>query len=86
MYTCGRFPARLRVAHVGSAMFTMPFFAIDGSKDLLSARQVAHRLSISVRTVWRMLERNELPQPVRFNRKLVRWRAMDIDKYVAALR
>jgi predicted DNA-binding transcriptional regulator AlpA len=33
-----------------------------------------------------MLERNELPQPIRFNRKLIRWRAMDIDQYVAALK
>ena len=64
----------------------MPFFALDGRKDLLSARQVAHRLSISVRTVWRMLERNQLPEPVRFNRKLVRWRALDIDRFVAALK
>jgi excisionase family DNA binding protein len=67
-------------------MFTMPFLTIDRSKDLLTAQQVAHRLSISVRTVWRMLERNELPQPIRYNRKLVRWRSMDIDKYVAALK
>jgi predicted DNA-binding transcriptional regulator AlpA len=63
----------------------MPFLALDGRKDLLSARQVAYRLSISVRTVWRMLERNQLPEPVRFNRKLVRWRALDIERFVAAL-
>ncbi len=67
-------------------MLAMPFFTTERSKDLLSAHQVAHRLSISVRTVWRMLERNELPQPIRFNRKLVRWRAIDIDQYVAALK
>jgi excisionase family DNA binding protein len=57
----------------------------DRSKDLLTAQQVAHRLSVSVRTVWRLLERNELPQPVRYNRKLVRWRAMDIERYVECL-
>jgi excisionase family DNA binding protein len=57
----------------------------DISKDLLTAQQVAHRLSISVRTVWRLLERNELPQPVRYNRKLVRWRSRDIDRYVETL-
>jgi excisionase family DNA binding protein len=67
-------------------MFTVPFLSIDRSKDLLTAQQVAHRLSISVRTVWRMLERNQLPEPVRYNRKLVRWRAVDIDNYVATLK
>jgi predicted DNA-binding transcriptional regulator AlpA len=42
-------------------------------------------LSISVRTVWRLLERDELPQPIRYNRKLVRWRSIDLDQYVESL-
>ncbi len=67
-------------------MLTMPSPPVERSQDLLTAQQVAHRLSISVRTVWRMLERSELPQPVRYNRKLVRWRTMDIDQYVSSLR
>ena len=33
-----------------------------------------------------MLERQELPQPIRYNRKLVRWRTRDIEAYVAARR
>jgi excisionase family DNA binding protein len=66
-------------------MLPMPSAPVERSQDLLTAQQVAHRLSISVRTVWRMLERSELPQPVRYNRKLVRWRTRDIERYVEAL-
>jgi len=66
-------------------MFATHPLALFRTTDLLSARQVAQRLSISVRTVWRLLERKELPPPVRYNRKLVRWRAMDIEQYVRAL-
>ncbi len=66
-------------------MLAMPSLTADRTTDLLTAQQVAHRLSISVRTVWRMLERSELPQPIRYNRKLVRWRTRDIDQYVEAL-
>jgi excisionase family DNA binding protein len=55
------------------------------TKDLLTAREVADRLSVSVRTLWRMAARGDLPPPIRYNRKLVRWKAADIDRYVAAL-
>ena len=68
-------------------MLAMPAAtAADRTKDLLTAQQIAYRLSISVRTVWRMLERHELPQPIRYNRKLVRWRATDIEQYVVGLK
>jgi predicted DNA-binding transcriptional regulator AlpA len=47
---------------------------------------VARRLSISVRTLWRMLQRGMVPPPIRYNRKLVRWRASDLERYLAELR
>jgi excisionase family DNA binding protein len=82
-----RLPARLHVGRLEIAMLAMPAAsAADRTKDLLTAQQIAYRLSISVRTVWRMLERQELPQPIRYNRKLVRWRVTDIDQYVAGLK
>jgi excisionase family DNA binding protein len=59
--------------------------AVERGADLLTAQQVARRLAVSVRTVWRMLERDELPAPVRYNRKLVRWRTRDIEQYVESL-
>jgi predicted DNA-binding transcriptional regulator AlpA len=40
---------------------------------LVSAADLARALSVSVRTVWRMVAAGQLPQPIRFNRKLVRW-------------
>jgi excisionase family DNA binding protein len=54
--------------------------------DLLSALQVAERLSISVRTVQRMVKRGELPPPIRYNRKLIRWPTSEIEAYLAARR
>lgn len=56
------------------------------SLDLLTTRQVAFRLSVSVRTIWRLVKTGKLPQPVRYNRKLVRWHAADIDRYLDSLR
>lgn len=54
--------------------------------DLLSALQVAERLSISVRIVQRMVKRGELPPPIRYNRKLIRWPTAEIEAYLAARR
>lgn len=54
-------------------------------KDLLTAQEVARRLSIGVRTLWRLVAQGSLPQPIRFSRKLVRWKAADIDSYIQSL-
>ncbi len=53
--------------------------------DLLAVQEVAHRLNMSIRTVHRLVARGVLPPPVRFNRKLVRWKKSDIDHYIASL-
>ena len=53
--------------------------------ELLTSEQVANRLAISLRTVWRMVRAGKLPQPVRYNRKLVRWKAADVSAYVRDL-
>jgi excisionase family DNA binding protein len=65
-------------------MPTFPSLPHSG-KDLLTARDVAQRLSIGVRTLWRLVAQGKLPQPIRYTRKLVRWRAMDIDRYIQSL-
>ena len=54
-------------------------------KDLLTAQDVARRLSIGVRTLWRMVAQGKLPRPIRYTRKLVRWKATDIDRYIQSL-
>jgi prophage regulatory protein len=54
-------------------------------KDLLTARDVAARLSMSTRTLYRLVAAGEFPRPVRRGRKWVRWRNEDIRRFLAAL-
>ncbi len=58
----------------------------SGPKDLLTAREVAGRLSISVRTLHRMVASGHFPQPVRRSRRWVRWRTLDLQRYVQELK
>jgi excisionase family DNA binding protein len=46
----------------------------------LRAKEVAERMDISLRTVWRMVKSGKLPQPIRYNRKLVLFRLSDLKK------
>lgn len=48
---------------------------------MIDVREVATILGISTRSVWRLVSRSELPQPIRFGRN-VRWRASDIDAWI----
>ena len=54
---------------------------ITQSKELLTAREVAARIGVSLRTVWRWTETGDLPAPVRWGRngRVVRWKAADIE-------
>jgi predicted DNA-binding transcriptional regulator AlpA len=49
---------------------------------LLTSGQVAAWLGISTRTLWRMVGENNLPQPIRHNRKLVRWKAEEVRRHI----
>jgi excisionase family DNA binding protein len=53
-------------------------------RALLKARELAERLGISLRTVWRWTQSGELPAPVRRGR-IVRWKVEDIDQFVRGL-
>jgi excisionase family DNA binding protein len=55
------------------------------AKDLLTGRDVADRLSISIRTLQRMVARGQFPRPIRFSRKWVRWKRSEVDSYLHAL-
>jgi excisionase family DNA binding protein len=55
------------------------------SPELLTSQQVAEKLSVSVRTVWRLVASGRLPQPVRYNRKLVRWKNSEVMRYIESL-
>lgn len=50
--------------------------------ELLTAKQMARRLGISARTVWRLLERGQFPEPIRNSRKLIRWPVTDLARAV----
>lgn len=52
---------------------------------LLTPKQVAERLAVGMRTLWRLAETEEFPKPIRFNRKLVRWKASDVQRYIDSL-
>ena len=53
--------------------------------DLLTVRDVARRLSISERTVWRWTAQGLLPPPVHPHARSTRWRAADIERYLEGL-
>lgn len=48
---------------------------------MIDVREVATILSISTRSVWRLVSRGDLPQPIRLGRT-VRWRSTDIDRWI----
>ncbi len=53
--------------------------------ELLTSQQVAEKLSMSVRTLWRLVASGKFPQPIRYNRKLVRWKNSEVMRYIEAL-
>jgi excisionase family DNA binding protein len=53
--------------------------------ELMTSQQVAEKLSVSVRTLWRLVAAGKFPQPVRYNRKLVRWKTADVTRYIETL-
>jgi len=62
---------------------------LDGLR-LLSVREVAELLGISVRSCWRLSALAEaghgtFPRPLRLSAKVVRWRARDVQAYLDAL-
>jgi excisionase family DNA binding protein len=59
--------------------------SLSAETKLLTVHQVATRLALSVRTVWRRTKAGELPAPVRFTGRIVRWRSGDIDRYIEQL-
>jgi excisionase family DNA binding protein len=53
--------------------------------ELLTSQQVANKLAVSVRTLWRLVAAGKFPQPIRYNRKLVRWKSTEVSRYIEAL-
>ena len=51
--------------------------------QLLTVRDVAAMLAVSVRTVWRLSATGALPRPLRLGTKTLRWRLSDVRAYLA---
>lgn len=51
---------------------------------LLTVREVAERLRVGTRTVWRWSKTGDMPAPVRLGRgrRVVRWNADEIDDFL----
>jgi prophage regulatory protein len=50
---------------------------------MINVREVASILSLSTRSVWRLVAKGELPKPARFGRS-ARWRLADIEACIEA--
>ena len=49
--------------------------------QMIDVRGVAIILNISTRSVWRLVNRSELPKPIRVGRN-ARWRVSDIEQWI----
>ena len=51
-------------------------------RGLIGAREVANLLSCSVRNVYRLVEAERMPKPVRIGR-MTRWQRAEIERWIA---
>ena len=54
-----------------------------GPVVLLTAREVAARLRISVRKLQQLLKEGTFPRPVQISMRCARWRVADDDRFIA---
>ena len=63
---------------------TSPTASAPHGPLLIDAKEVARRLGLSERTIWRLNILDKLPAPVPVGSKSKRWRAREIGDWVAA--
>ena len=54
------------------------------SSGLLTSRQLQELLQISRATFYRWLDAGKLPQPIKLTDRSFRWRAEDVDEWLAS--
>lgn len=52
--------------------------------DLLTAKAVCARISFCLAYLYRMVNEGRFPKPVKIGKRAVRWRAADVDAWLAA--
>ena len=52
---------------------------------LLRVSDVAERLGVSTRQIWRLVATFGLPEPITVGRRSKRWRPADIESYIKSL-
>jgi predicted DNA-binding transcriptional regulator AlpA len=52
---------------------------------LVTAKDVAELLSVTVRTVWHMEAAGQIPKAKRISKKVVRWKGSEIQAYIDSL-
>lgn len=52
-------------------------------ESLLCPSQVARRLNIGLRTLWRWIAEGKFPRPIRLSKLVVRWRAEDVERWLS---
>ncbi|WP_061930212.1 AlpA family transcriptional regulator [Aureimonas sp. AU22] len=57
---------------------------IKAPEMLLSTDEVMTRLSVGRTTLWEMEKRNELPAAIRLSKRCKRWRASEIEAFIAS--
>jgi len=55
---------------------------VDENLNLLSAKELATMLAVSVRTVWRLRSAGKLPKPIMIGASC-RWKVSDIDGWLS---
>lgn len=54
-------------------------------EKLLNDKDVAEKLAISRASVWRFVSEGKLPRPVRLSESTQRWKASELNSYLASL-
>jgi predicted DNA-binding transcriptional regulator AlpA len=58
---------------------------LDSTETLLSAKDVADCLGISVRSVWRWAAMGKIPGPIKLTSHVVRWKSSEIQSLIGLL-
>ncbi|MEJ5342974.1 MAG: helix-turn-helix domain-containing protein [Thermogutta sp.] len=56
---------------------------MNARSEFVSPTELAKRLNVSRRTVFRLVSAGRLPQPIRLSKRTVRWQWADVEEFLA---